>query len=184
MNIGKAVRSQRVQKNLSVRELAVITGLSPGTISKIENEKTVPSVITIKNIANSMGVNVAKFFIDDKEDFVEVVKKGSRNIVIGNNGQKEDICKELLFNNKSINMKPEIITLTPKSIYRGVRTHKGEEFIYILSGEIVCILEGTEEYELEEGDSMYYSCSMPYKWKNISYTDEAKIMVVTLALTC
>lgn len=63
-NAGGAVRRQRVARDVSVRGLARRVGVSPATISAIENGKTGLSVQRLHQIAEALGVPAA-WFIED-----------------------------------------------------------------------------------------------------------------------
>ncbi|KMT21145.1 helix-turn-helix domain-containing protein [Clostridium cylindrosporum] len=178
MDIGKAVRTQRIMKNLSVRDLASITGLSPGAISKIENGKTIPNVLTMKNIATAMDVSVSYFFIDSEEEHIQVFRKKDRRALIRNIGEEGVVHEEMLTRGKDLRMQPDIITFSPGSNSGPPLNHKGEEFIYVLSGKLKCILEDIGDYELEEGDSIYYPSSMLHRWENVLQDEETRMIVV------
>ncbi|WNS75172.1 helix-turn-helix domain-containing protein [Bacillus sp. DTU_2020_1000418_1_SI_GHA_SEK_038] len=178
MNIGNAVKAQRISKNLSVRELAARTGLSPGSISKIENGKTIPNVMTLKNIADAMEVPVAYFFLEEEEQLVQIIRKKDRPVLTRNISETGEVTEEMLSNGKDNLMQPCIITFSGGSHSGEAISHKGEDFIYVLKGNLLCVLEGLDRYELEEGDSMYFPSTIPHRWENLSKTEEAKIMVV------
>ncbi|MEG0332309.1 MAG: helix-turn-helix domain-containing protein [Clostridium sp.] len=178
MDIGKAVKTQRMIKNLSVRELAAMTGLSPGAISKIENGKTIPNVITIKSIASAMGVSVSYFFIDNEEELIQHTKKDQSPVFIRNSTETGQVVESMLTTGKDLHMQPCILTFTPGSNSGEGITHKGEEFVYVLEGKIACILEGVDTYVLEKGDSLYYPCSIGHKWVNLLEDRDSRIMVV------
>lgn len=178
MDIGKAIKTQRMLKGLSAKDLANMTGLSAGAISKIENGKNVPNVITMKNIADAMGVSVSYFFIDDEEELIQVVRKDNTPVLIRNHSQSGEVREEILFKGKELQMQPCIITFSIRSDSGKAISHKGEEFVYVLQGKVKCILEGINEYELNEGDSMYYPSTIPHRWISLCEDIEAKIMVV------
>ncbi|MEF9951870.1 MAG: helix-turn-helix domain-containing protein [Clostridium sp.] len=178
MDIGKAVKTQRTLKNLSVRELAAMTGLSPGAISKIENGKTIPNVITMKSIASAMGVSVSYFFIDNEEELIQHTKKGKSPVFIRNSSETGEVIEELLTTGKDLHMQPCVLTFTPESNSGEGITHNGEEFVYVIEGTIDCILEGVGTYRLEKGDSLYYPCSIAHRWVNPLSDMDSKVIVV------
>jgi len=57
MGIGKRIRSYRKEKGLKVKELAQIIGISQGSLSDIENEKTKPSADTLSSIVRNTDIN-------------------------------------------------------------------------------------------------------------------------------
>jgi transcriptional regulator with XRE-family HTH domain len=178
MDIGKAVKTQRIAKGLSVRDLASVTGLSPGSISKIENGINIPNVITMKNIANAMGVAVSYFFLDDEEELVQVVRSDKRDKLLRNNSKSGNVMEEILSKGKDLQMQPCIITFSKGSDSGEAVTHKGEEFVFVLEGKIKFVLEGINEYELYAGDSIYYPCSIPHRWINLCDDIDSRILVV------
>ena len=44
-------------------------------------------------------------------------------------------------------------------------THEGEEFIYVLRGDLEITVDG-EEYSLKTGDSFYFESATPHRWRN------------------
>jgi transcriptional regulator with XRE-family HTH domain/quercetin dioxygenase-like cupin family protein len=62
--IGEKLRAAREQRKLSLRELAAHTDMSASMLSQIENGKAFPSVRSMYNIADALGVPVDYFFPD------------------------------------------------------------------------------------------------------------------------
>ncbi|MCF7700857.1 cupin domain-containing protein [Loktanella sp. M215] len=62
MDIGERLRSLREQHGLSQRELATRAGLTNGTISLIEKNKTSPSVASLKSLLDAIPISMAEFF--------------------------------------------------------------------------------------------------------------------------
>jgi quercetin dioxygenase-like cupin family protein len=60
-------------------------------------------------------------------------------------------------------MEPFIVDVRPSSGGESLlSTHEGEEFIYVLRGEIE-VRYGAEKYSLSEGDSIYYDSIVPHQ---------------------
>src|SRR5690625_4498227 len=140
MEIGTAIKQERINRNFSIRELADKSGLSPSAISKIENNKTIPNVITMKNIANAMGLSAAYFFIEKDEDLAELVKKDRRPVLQRNATKLGVVTEELLARGSNNLMQPCIITFPGGSHSEDPVTHQGEEFTYVLKGKVLCVL--------------------------------------------
>ena len=62
-------------------------------------------------------------------------------------------------------MEPHLFRIAPQSGSGESYHHEGEEFLYILQGELQISLEG-EEYHLQPGDSFYFESATPHSWKN------------------
>ena len=59
LNIGDRIRILRVTQKRTLQELADNSGISKSMISKIENNKTMPSVATLVKIAQNLGTNIS-----------------------------------------------------------------------------------------------------------------------------
>ena len=55
---GELIRSQRVEKGLSIRKLAELTGLSPGAISRWESGKRIPSIESFNKVIAALGAEL------------------------------------------------------------------------------------------------------------------------------
>jgi DNA-binding XRE family transcriptional regulator len=60
--IGREVRNFRRQQGMTVADLAGVTGLSIGMLSKIENGNTSPSLTTLQVLSHAFSVPVTAFF--------------------------------------------------------------------------------------------------------------------------
>ena len=68
MEIGKKLRKYRVQNNLTLEELASRTELTKGFLSQIENDLTSPSISTLGDIVEALGMDLSSFFKEDKDE--------------------------------------------------------------------------------------------------------------------
>ncbi len=64
-------------------------------------------------------------------------------------------------------MEPIIIDLQPGGMSYDDEPHHGEEFGYVLEGEVELVL-GTERYKVRRGESFYYKADVDHKLKNNS----------------
>jgi transcriptional regulator with XRE-family HTH domain len=61
--IGRKLRTLRAQKNLTLSRLAADVGLSTALLSKLENDRMVPTLQTLAMICSVFGVGLSFFFI-------------------------------------------------------------------------------------------------------------------------
>jgi quercetin dioxygenase-like cupin family protein len=75
-------------------------------------------------------------------------------------------------------IEPLLVELPPR--YEGPPpfAHEGEEFGYILEGELTLLIQD-EIYELKEGDSVHFLSRVPHTWKNTGEVPMRAIWVVT-----
>jgi quercetin dioxygenase-like cupin family protein len=71
--------------------------------------------------------------------------------------------ESLGFDKKNRHMEPFIVTLEPATLKTSkTSTHEGEEFLYVLEGEMEVILENHTDV-LYPGDSIYYDSTIPHR---------------------
>ena len=66
-SIGTRLKSLRTQQNITIKTLAEKTGLSPGLICQIENDKTIPLLDTLEKIARCLRTDSSYFLLDQEE---------------------------------------------------------------------------------------------------------------------
>ena len=90
MEIGSKIKELRVIKGLTQEELADRAELSKGFISQLERDLTSPSIATLADILQCLGVSVAEFFAEDSdeqivfggEDYFEKIKQKASIITL------------------------------------------------------------------------------------------------------
>lgn len=87
-SIGAAVRQSRESMNISIRELARRSGLSPTAIWKIEAGQMAPSVLVLYKIAHGLGKKFTELMdpVFAEDDVVHTIR-GSRKRGAGNHGR-------------------------------------------------------------------------------------------------
>ena len=59
---GTRLKEERERRRLSQRQLASVTGVTSGMISMIEQNRTSPSVATLKKILTGLDISLGEFF--------------------------------------------------------------------------------------------------------------------------
>ena len=77
MQLGKKIRDLRCRRGFTVHQLAVASGLSKGFISQVENDRTSPSLATLRDLARALDTSVAYLVIED-DQAPYVVREGER----------------------------------------------------------------------------------------------------------
>ena len=139
MDIGAKIRQIRLQRGLTQEELADRCELTKGFISQLENDVSSPSIATLIDILNILGVTPAAFFTSDAEekvvfspaDFFESEGEGIKKLWLIPNSQKNE-------------MEPIIMFLNEGAESEIRYPFEGEEFGYVLEGKIRIVTETTE----------------------------------------
>ena len=161
--VGHKIRGIRESKNLTVEEIAESSGLSVEQINSIENDQNLPSLGPLIKIARALGVRLGTF-MDDNDSLGPVVTRAEdrereRSISFSNgasDARKHMEYHPLAQQKAGRHMEPFLIDINPEENPNyTLSAHEGEEFIYVMEGEIE-VEYGKDKYNLKEGDSIYY----------------------------
>lgn len=161
--IGSKIKGIRESKNLSIAEIAERSGLSEDQIVSIETDQNLPSLGPLIKIARALGVRLGTF-MDDNDAIGPVVTRAAdreqdRSISFSNgmaDARKHMEYHPLAKQKAGRHMEPFVIDINPEETPEfQLSAHEGEEFIFVMSGEIE-IVYGKDTYVLKEGDSIYY----------------------------
>lgn len=173
--IGNRIRKMRQSKDLSLTQLADEVGKTSSHLSQIERGLAESSITTLREIAKALDVPML-YFLDDHNKHNTVVRKEERKTL---KFAKSHITVDLL--SPGLNHQMEMIEA---SLEPGASTcepplpHQGEECTVVIKGKMK-IQVGEESYILEEGDSVYYTASIPHKITNIGDGEMVFISAIT-----
>lgn len=181
--IALNIKALREQKKMTLQELADMSGLTKGYLSKIERSKKAPPYSTLNRIATALGVDAAFLLGENLENLKDTrlsfTKKDERKVVERLSSLSEGSLygygyEALAFDKPGKNMEPYIIE--PAFDEEATFRHEGEEFIYVLEGKHEFIYGG-EKYMMEEGDSVYFDAAVPHTGKSVG-KKKAKLLAV------
>lgn len=161
--VGNKIKGIRESKNITVEEISERSGLSIDQINSIENDQFLPSLGPLIKIARALGVRLGTF-LDDNDELGPVVCRAAdreRNSSISFSNDAADARKHMEYHplakqKAGRHMEPFFIDInTTDSKEYQLSAHEGEEFIYVMEGEIE-LEYGKEKYNLHQGDSIYY----------------------------
>jgi DNA-binding transcriptional MerR regulator len=157
--IGSHLRRLRAKRRLSLAQVARSVGISVGFLSALERSQMSGSVGTLRKLARFYKTNILDFF-DATGASSRQVRPEQRKVLEAGPG----VLMELLAWGNTV-MEPHLFRVAPKAASGDSYTHEGEEFLYVLRGELAITLE-KEEYRLKAGDSFYFESATPHHWKN------------------
>ncbi len=157
--IGSHLRKLRAKRHLSLSQVARAVGISVGFLSALERSQMSGSVGTLRKLARFYKTNILDFF-DATGAGGRQVRPEQRKVLAAGPG----VQMELLAWGNTV-MEPHLFRVAPKAGSGDSYTHEGEEFLYVLRGELAITLE-KEEYRLKAGDSFYFESATEHHWKN------------------
>jgi transcriptional regulator with XRE-family HTH domain len=161
--VGSKIKRLRESKNISIEEISERSGLSIDQINSIENDQNLPSLGPLIKIARALGVRLGTF-MDDNDALGPVVCRAEdreRDSSISFSNGAADARKHMEYHplaqqKAGRHMEPFVIDINPEDNPNfQLSAHEGEEFIYVMSGEVE-IVYGKDTYSLKEGDSIFY----------------------------
>jgi len=157
--IGIRLRQLRKNRKLSLARVARAVGISVGFLSALERSHMSASVSTLRKLARFYKTNILDFY-DPTESNSRLVSPEQRKVLEAGPG----VRMELLAWGNTV-MEPHLFRIAPRAGSGESYAHEGEEFLYVLRGELHIELE-EEEYRLKPGDSFYFESATPHSWKN------------------
>lgn len=176
INLGKTINQFRIQKKLTIKELAEKTGLTQSMLSQIERDLTNPSINTLKKISKCLNVPLFRFF--QETDNTNFVVQANARKTIGFPGSR-DISYELLTADTSGSIEFCLMTIPP--LYNPEDyfvCHEGEEVAYVLAGPIDVVIEESR-FTLYTGDSLKIPAYSNHMWINRTDSEVLVIFAIT-----
>jgi transcriptional regulator with XRE-family HTH domain len=180
-DLSARVREICRTRNLSLRQLAAMTGIPIATLSKVQNNLATLSYVQLTKLAFGLGLELNELFTATTTD----VRTGRRAVTRNGEGPREAterydfemLCGDLA----SKKMNVGIMEINARTLEEagGLIAHEGEEFAYVLSG---CIEVHTEDYRptrLEAGDCIYMDSTSGHVYVNVGDDAVARVLAVT-----
>lgn len=155
LDLGNKIKKLRTEQNRNLMDVATVCGFSKSLLSKIENGKTIPPISTLIKIADALGTKVS-ILLDDQQQTgtIFTTKETSESRMTKTDKgysfftfaveREEKLMQPFLF-----------ISRQEENDSQNAYSHKGEEFIFILEGEMQYKV-GHVDYILKPGDSLYF----------------------------
>lgn len=181
--VGERIKAIRLEKGLSAADLATRTGLTEAEVHQVEDELVSPNLGTLIKLSKALDMKMGTFISQAGPKPFTIVRHDARKAVSRYAKKEGDRLgysyQHLAFDKGDRNMEPFFITLEPTEAHEERSSHDGEEFIFVLSGQMEAHLGDTVEI-LNPGDSIYYSSSLPHLVK-CHGGQEAQIVAVIYA---
>lgn len=172
MEIGCKLKQMRLQCGLTQEELADRCELTKGYISQLENDLTLPTLPTLSDLMSALGSDMKTFFSDDKDEQIVFSKDD-----FFKKDNEDNKITWLVPNSQKNEMEPILIEIEPKTALSKDMPHEGEEFGYVLEGEIEIVI-ADKHYKCKTGESFYFISNKVHYLKNTT-SKKSKIVWVS-----
>jgi transcriptional regulator with XRE-family HTH domain len=176
---GSRIKQFRRDRSLTLQQLANQSGLAVSTISKVEQGQLSPTYENILKLANGLQVDVAELFNANPNRMTSsrrsVTRAGQGDRLNSPQYDYEMLCADL--SNKQFI--PLLTTLKAHSFseFPGYIQHAGEEFIYIMSGQVELRTDSYAPLLLGPGDSCYFDSTMGHACLSVGDSDAVILWV-------
>ena len=155
MNLGSLIRIYRKERGLTLKAVAEKAGISDGFLCQVENDVNSPSLDTLVNICNSIGINAGDLLnqVENQERLIVIHRKEWSDIDLPDTGFATrrffSPDNRTVIDSAVLVIKPDITIPVRKKI------KNGQEVLCVLKGEIE-LVHGERTDRLSEGDSAHF----------------------------
>ncbi len=172
MKLGSKLRRLRRLRGLTIEELAEKADLTKGFISQLERDKTVPSITTLKQVLDVLGVDLATFFSDLEDREKNIYTRKER--VVEKKGKFYRI-ENLIPKLKYLEMEPVLLRLEAQAEY-SENFEEDEGFGFVVRGRLELTVD-KEKRIVNRGDCFYIFFDNKLVVKNLT-KKPAEILIV------
>lgn len=167
MPVGTKLRHTRLMKGLTLKQLAEAARCSESLLSKIENGRANPSLRMIQRIASALGITIGELFAEDDDPTHVVARFGHRMMIETDQVRRGSgtVLERLIPYAPGHLLQGNIHHIEPGGGSDGELVHEGEDFGYVLEGEVELLVAG-RSYMLRDGDSFCFRSSLPHAYRN------------------
>jgi transcriptional regulator with XRE-family HTH domain len=181
--LAQRLRALRQARNWTLKQAAAATGVAASTLSKIENSLLSPTYDNLIKIAAGLDLDVAELFTASDAH----MGTGRRSLSREGEGRQYEtpyydhrlLCTALSHKR----MMPFHTRVKARSFdeFQDWSRHRGEEFVYVLEGEVMLYTEFYEPARLKAGESFYIDSRMGHRVISLSEADAIVLWVSTHA---
>ncbi len=157
-DVGERIIKIREEKDLTLEEISKMTGFDVAFLSKIENKEVQPQLGTMIKLSKALDSAFGRLVSGVGDKLYSITRKNERRTISRSTSKKS---KKKVYTYKSLapdvqgrHMEAFLVQLE-EDPDKEISLHEGEEFIFVLDGEVVLEI-GEDKFELEPGDSAYY----------------------------
>ncbi|MDY6855336.1 MAG: XRE family transcriptional regulator [Thermodesulfobacteriota bacterium] len=160
---GDRIKRIRETKGISLEELSNKTGFPIELLSQIEDRTVFPQIGTIIKLSKSLETVFGTLTAEEGEGAFSILRHNERKVVSRSASQEGHNYTyiSLASDVKNRHMESFIVKLEPESPNQKLSTHDGEEFLFVLDGEMKVRL-GEKVEVLTTGDTIYYLSKIPH----------------------
>jgi transcriptional regulator with XRE-family HTH domain len=163
----------RKARELTLKELGARTGLSHAFLSQVERGLARPSMTTLAEIAEALGIGTSALLSQPATGFARLVRRDRAPVVFTRTEEAPVDVLALTGENAMINV-IEIVGHFERS---ELMAHPGEEAVYVVEGELEVILDD-QTYLLGPGDVLNFDCTVVHTYRTVGSVPPRFLIIV------
>ena len=181
--LGRLLKGLRARNGWTLKEMSERSGIPVSTLSKVEHDRLTLTYDKLLQLSQRLRIRMSELFAEPEgiEDTPVTARRSIGQIeravrVTTPNYDYHYLCTEL----RRKRMIPLITTIRAKSLeeFGALVRHSGEEYVYVLTGQIEVHTEFYDPVLLREGESIYIDSSMGHAYLAAPGCDEATTIAV------
>jgi transcriptional regulator with XRE-family HTH domain len=178
--IGARLKHARLLNQLRLKDVAEKAGCSESMLSKIENERAVPSLTTLHRLCKSLNLSVSSLFNNETVEPWTIMRPDQRR-TIGHAkaaGSEGVLAEVLIPSAEGRLLEGFLVVIEPGGHTNGTLQHKGEEVGFVVEGQLELTIND-EVHLLQSGDSFYFPSDLPHAYRNVGKTQMRAVWINT-----
>jgi transcriptional regulator with XRE-family HTH domain len=181
-DFGIRLRHARQLRGMSLEQLGEQVGLTQGYLSKIENDRAVPTIASLHKIVQALDININSLLSDVGAPHSPVFvmrKEERRKLVTGHRrAGNRVVLEQLVPSGPQYLLQVNVHVIAKGGGSDEPISHRGQEFGYLLCGKLELSVDG-KRIQLDEGDSFYFDSSLGHSYRNIGNSEARVVWVNT-----
>ncbi len=163
-SLGERIKKARESRGLTLKDIRSRTGISANVLKQVESNELTPPLGQLIKLGKALDMKMGYFISPGVDKPLTVVRKDQRRMV-SRYGEKKSAVYGYYYESLAAEkgnrvMEPFIVTLLPTG-KEELSTHDGQEFIFVLNGEMK-VQVGKQVEVLQAGDCVYYDSNKPH----------------------
>jgi transcriptional regulator with XRE-family HTH domain len=178
--VGERIRRLRLESGLGLRELAREVGIAPSALSALENHRGGMSLRRLQQVADHFDLKLTELLAveeggaDGDGPELEIFRQPATTVPAIERGS--GVSYQVLGSPAGHRLQSALLTFGPGASYGRDRIgHPGEEFAYVVLGEIELLI-GDEVHRLGQGDGIRFRTERAHAFRNASDVGMAMLL--------
>jgi len=174
-SIGQELKRLRSASGRSLADVAAECALSTSFLSLVENDKSDITLRRLGRLVEVYGISIADLLHTLPAGDEHIVRRQERQLF---HSPANGIDVYLLVRETDFAMMPQILEIRPRASTAEFGQHVGEEWIYVVAGEVELEVKGLPTRILSVDDSAYYNAELPHRFRNPSAEVMSRLICV------